>query len=325
VNGKIYAIGGWDGVGDPSAVCSIVEEYDPTTDIWTAKANMPTARGALAVSTLNGRIYAIGGVSSDGQAIPTVEEYDPVADTWTKKVDMLTERGYLSASAANGRIYAIGGINTNSEVLSATEEYNPMTDKWTKKDTMTRWKYHPSTSALNGKIYVMGGWLSGGKPALILEEYDPVKGKWTKKSDMIPSLNVRGDVSTVAANGIILVFGGQRAVDVPVFTVEEYRINAAPSAPRYKLEDAIIGKWKMLVTGADVSMEFFMDGTCRLLENEKLSEADYEFIDADRMRLGPGNESQNLKVQILKDKLFLTHPNGNVMEAIRVTENAKPE
>jgi len=320
LNGKIYAIGGWDGVGNPSAVCSTVEEYDPTTDTWTAKAHMPTARGALAVSILNGRIYAIGGISSDGWAVPTVEEYDPATDRWTKKADMLTERGYFSASATDGRIYATGGVNNKSMPLSTTEAYNPATDRWTMKErASTDWKYHLSTSALNGKIYAMGGWLSSGRPALTLEEYNPVTDGWKKKSDMIPSMNVRGDVSTVAVNGTILVFGGQRAVDVRVFAVEEYRIDAAPT---YMLENAIIGKWKGVGRTASVSMEFFVDGTCRMFDNEKLSEeAHYEFIEANRIRLGSGS----LEVRIRKDKLFLSHPNGSTMEAIRVTENAKPE
>ena len=70
VNGKIYAIGGWDIRG----TFSTVEEYDPATDTWTTKTSMPTARAYLTSSAVNGKIYAIGGwhgISS------TVEEYTP--------------------------------------------------------------------------------------------------------------------------------------------------------------------------------------------------------------------------------------------------------
>ncbi|MHC4686674.1 MAG: Kelch repeat-containing protein, partial [Planctomycetota bacterium] len=44
VDGKIYAIG-----GDPAGA-STVEAYDPVTDTWTRKANMPMPRGAAASS-----------------------------------------------------------------------------------------------------------------------------------------------------------------------------------------------------------------------------------------------------------------------------------
>ena len=73
VNGKIYVVGGWTkhlGAGLPT-----LEEYDPLTDTWTKKANMPTARGALASSEVNGKIFAIGG-SNWGTMLLTLEEYD---------------------------------------------------------------------------------------------------------------------------------------------------------------------------------------------------------------------------------------------------------
>jgi hypothetical protein len=78
VNGKIYAIGGLtEGLGND---LSPVEEYDPVTDTWTMTADMPTARSGLATSTVNGKVYAIGGWIGNyppASAISTVEEYTP--------------------------------------------------------------------------------------------------------------------------------------------------------------------------------------------------------------------------------------------------------
>jgi len=56
---------------------SPVEEYDPATDTWTRKADMPTARSGLTTCAVNGKMYAIGGwVGSNFTGISTVEEYD---------------------------------------------------------------------------------------------------------------------------------------------------------------------------------------------------------------------------------------------------------
>ncbi len=77
VSGKIYVIGGthvW-----PDGALSTVEEYNPAANAWTKKADMPTARINLAASTVNGKIYAIGGSTKRGDApiFSTVEEYTP--------------------------------------------------------------------------------------------------------------------------------------------------------------------------------------------------------------------------------------------------------
>ncbi len=111
VNGKIYAIGGyyWDAEQGMQTYCSTVEEYDPATDTWTKKADMPTAREGLSSSTVNGIIYAIGGESKESIALTTVEAYDPASDTWTSGADMSTARRRLSTSVVRGRVYAIGG------------------------------------------------------------------------------------------------------------------------------------------------------------------------------------------------------------------------
>ena len=57
-------------------IFATVEEYDPSTDTWTSKASMPTARYLLgAAATSNGKIYAIGGSSNGTNLLSTVEEY----------------------------------------------------------------------------------------------------------------------------------------------------------------------------------------------------------------------------------------------------------
>jgi N-acetylneuraminic acid mutarotase len=127
VQGRIYVMGGclqgWIDV-------TTVEEYDPQTDTWTPRADMPSLRRCFSTSVVDGKIYAIGGVHyGDKRYLTTVEEYDPMTDTWTPKADMPTARWNLSTSVVNGRIYAIGGASKverdPQRVLSIVEEYDP--------------------------------------------------------------------------------------------------------------------------------------------------------------------------------------------------------
>ena len=123
VDGKIFVIGGsaqleWGEYGDMSL--STVEMYDPETDIWEGKANMPTVRSDVSVSVVDGKIYAIGGSKmkkiqvprgfrTRSEELPTVEMYDPATDTWTQKADMPTPRK-TKTCVVDGKIYAIGGV-----------------------------------------------------------------------------------------------------------------------------------------------------------------------------------------------------------------------
>ena len=66
----LYAVGGRGGPR-PQGEC-----YDPATNVWTAVAQMTTARRDHGVATVGGYLYAVGGF--DGyNALATVECYNP--------------------------------------------------------------------------------------------------------------------------------------------------------------------------------------------------------------------------------------------------------
>jgi hypothetical protein len=71
-----YVIGGVTGTF--GTFVSTVEAYDPATDTWTRKADVPTARCSHSASLVDGRIYAIGGFlnPSSWASTAAVEVYD---------------------------------------------------------------------------------------------------------------------------------------------------------------------------------------------------------------------------------------------------------
>jgi len=163
VGGKIYVIGGaWfretSGVARFHPALSTVEEYDPATDTWTKKADMPTPRSDFYTSAVNGKIYAIAGGDAKTWTYPRhVEEYDLATDTWTKKADIPTPRCCFGISAVNGKIYVIGGWRLNSGLFSTVEVYDPATDTWVRKTDMPTASDQLIAVAVNGYIYAIGG------------------------------------------------------------------------------------------------------------------------------------------------------------------------
>jgi len=159
VNNKIYVIGGRAASDPPDPGPSSLEVYDPATDTWTTKANMPIRRASAAACVVDGKVYVIGGVIEDthGAPLSTVNEYNPATDIWTRKADMPTARLFLSATVVNGKIYAFGGAVYGGPVLSTVEKYDPATDTWTIKPDMLTKRAMLSTSEVNGKIYALGG------------------------------------------------------------------------------------------------------------------------------------------------------------------------
>jgi N-acetylneuraminic acid mutarotase len=175
VDGKIYIIGGSQGQTPGYKYYHVlaVEVYDPATDTWSQKGDMPESRAAGSASVVDGKIYLIGGFPG----LQKVDEYDPATDTWTAKSEMPTPRMGLSTSVLDGKIYAIGGYSLGASRyrgVTTVEVYDPAMDTWTTAPDMPIGRSGASTSVVDGKIYVFGGMPDWPASAYgIVEEYDP--------------------------------------------------------------------------------------------------------------------------------------------------------
>ncbi|WP_062487952.1 Kelch repeat-containing protein [Candidatus Nitrospira inopinata] len=204
--GRLYVIGGYarSGINIWSPVATVYA-YDPTTDRWAERAPMPTARGALAVAELGGKLYAIGGFDRKAN-VAAVEVYDPTLDRWTARAPLPTPRDHLATATVDGKIYAIGGrVNGDyGRNLAVVEMYDPLADRWTGVADLPTARSGITASALNGMIYVFGGEGSSGT-FRENEAYDPQRDKWRP---MAPMPTARHGLGSAAVEGRIYVIGG---------------------------------------------------------------------------------------------------------------------
>lgn len=77
INGKFYAVGGVDSLGQPVAA---LDRYDPATDTWKTLAPLPAA-GSARGAVLQGKLFAVVETSAGRRAYA----YDPATNKWTPK------------------------------------------------------------------------------------------------------------------------------------------------------------------------------------------------------------------------------------------------
>lgn len=123
INGKAYVFGGENGHeglnGQPVGTYiqhNDVYEYNPDTDTWTQKANMPQGTSHVEGSTLviNGQAVIIGGLLNGGgnNENNLVQVYNPVSNTWKTLTTRFPKR--ISGATAgywNGVLYMADGYS----------------------------------------------------------------------------------------------------------------------------------------------------------------------------------------------------------------------
>ncbi len=190
----------------PSAKAQVTRDQS----LWTTMTPMPTPRGGLGVATVNGKIYAIGGLS-DGVPLNVNEMYTPGTNEWTTEAPMPTARSGCAIAVYNNEIYVIGGAVGNGFVGN-NEVYDPGTNTWKTEASMPTPRADLSASVVNGKIYLIGGEeYSSTSPYYsetnVNEIYDPATNTWTTGTP-IPTA-VYGYASAVI-DGKIHVIGGSQ-------------------------------------------------------------------------------------------------------------------
>ncbi len=166
INGKGYVCTG-EGT---NGVLGDLWEYDPETNRWTRKANMPGPKRSGAFSfVINGKAYVGGGydLSTD---LNDFYSYDPETDTWEMLANYPSYARELCKSfVLNNKGYLLGNEGTRQFWL-----YNPETNTWNERASFPINISHFSEgTTINGKAYAFAR-----NELNDLYEYDPNLDSW---------------------------------------------------------------------------------------------------------------------------------------------------
>jgi len=206
----------------------VLRAQDPSLR-WVKAAPFPEPEEELYGTSVNGKMYVIGGFSSNGKpAAAMVYEYDPGPDKWTKKKSIPVPVHHQAQTVLNGKIYIFGGCERPLTGPGAggwapvdnAWEYDPVADSYNALAPMLGKRCSAIAENVAGKIYVIGGVttmdntsdtaFNGQGPARVLgtnQMYDPATNSWTTMKSAMPT--PRNHAFSGVVNGKIYVIGGR--------------------------------------------------------------------------------------------------------------------
>lgn len=188
-------------------------QYDPATNGWLQKANLPAPGRSYAVGfSIGNKGYIATGTRKRAvlnfvtdSLMRDVWEYDPTADNWTKKADfggvvraravafVLNKKAYLGSGENVGSIGVMVSDIPN-RVASDFWVFDPVADKWNQVADIPMRRMNAIAFSSNGKGYVGTGFYNTysrsnferfypGDNLQDLWAYDTASNTWAKKSD----------------------------------------------------------------------------------------------------------------------------------------------
>jgi len=178
MDGKIYAVGGHDGL----EFLDTVEMFDPAMNKWENITSMTRARNGAGAAVIGSHLYAIGGRDKSSRH-KSCEMFSHESNTWVEIAEMNHGRAGAAVATLHDKIYAVGGRSNDKTYLRSMEFFDPTTGQWSMCKPMETCRYFFSMAVVDNLMYVIGGNIynefddSDHKPVPV-EIFDPATSQW---------------------------------------------------------------------------------------------------------------------------------------------------
>ena len=179
--------------------------YDVGPGTWTALANAPAALEAPDAAITGGKLYLLGGGTSNQMSI-----YDIATNTWSAGPALPRNVTYCAVGCHSGMIYMIGGdddMTPSNGVSNVVNIFDIAANAWTGTGT----PMPTATSAagyfqIGSYLYIVGGWGSAHPTNVnAVQRYDMATDTWST-GPAIP--NAPGDFTLVGNSQKLYALGG---------------------------------------------------------------------------------------------------------------------
>ncbi|AMB18348.1 M014L [Myxoma virus] len=200
LNDAVYLIGGMNELDEPVPYAVGI---NTRTSQRVVVPELNTARKFPTVSALRDRIYAIGGIGTDGSLV-SVESWAPGEDVWTIESNLLHPRHNACSITLNDLLYVMGGID---EFDKTVEVYSPFSKQWKMCNPMNYAHAGGCCVSKDDVIYVVGGvsYINDIKVYTMVEGYNTVTCTWHMEASLnLPRINA----SACLLEESLVVLGG---------------------------------------------------------------------------------------------------------------------
>jgi N-acetylneuraminic acid mutarotase len=223
----IFAIGPYIYVGGGGHACGYRRDfyrYDPATDTWLQRANLPAdLAGAVGASDGTYGYLACGEMPGGGRS-DFLYRYNPSTNSWTflslvPGPNPGTREGRFAPSMAyyQGKLYIGGGwgsVRNSGGCLWDFHAYDIATNSWTRLPDHPIPHFDGWAVAYNGKIYVTGEHFTCSNNCINQFHYYDIASNTWSPMPVFPGGN-RNNLQLVELNGVL--YGGWGHNCAPAF------------------------------------------------------------------------------------------------------------
>ncbi|MBK9974771.1 MAG: hypothetical protein IPP14_08360 [Planctomycetes bacterium] len=227
-DGKLYVFGGWQlsGTGDadtPWQETGLVLDLAAADAKWLP-VDQPFRKRALALASVAGRIYAVGGMTPEGMSAST-DIFDPATKQWTKGPDLPGMAFGTSAFGLGGRVFA----TTFDGVLHS---HAPGEAAWKREGTLALPRMFHRLVAAGSGLAAVAGTTTGGHLRTIEWLQSGATGPVVTRLDLPAPGTAKVRQGIFAHRGSLYVFGGNNSTkdhqfQPDNFVDEAFRVNLA--------------------------------------------------------------------------------------------------
>jgi N-acetylneuraminic acid mutarotase len=209
IKGKLYVTGGSNSSGQLTRTLFV---YDPATNTWARRAELPQPAGCGSQGEIGGLLYVYAGctdIQDPEGPVPgshNLFRYNPATNRWVTLPPPPIGHEHGFGAALGNRFYVGGGWYDHAPT-GRMHAYDPATNTWA--DRAGAPGPGPTSAAFNvlgGKLYVAGGIDDVGLNVDDLYVYDPTSNTWTSKASMPTE---RSWAAGAAGGGRFFVIGGR--------------------------------------------------------------------------------------------------------------------